>query len=84
MLKNGVDGVYMLPGFIGTGYARVGIPLGVAPWKYPQCPVVPAGAYCPGVITGLGVGWCVPMMVGGANVVRRCVLGCTWLPVVKL
>ena len=22
-------------------------------------------------------------MVGGANVVRRCVLGCTWFPVVK-
>ena len=50
---------------------------------HPQCPVVVAGAYRPGVITGLGVGWCVPIMVGGANVVRRCVLGCTWFPVVK-
>ena len=44
VLKNGVDGVYMFPVLVGAACTPTGIPLGVAPWKYPQCPVVVAGA----------------------------------------
>ena len=83
LVKNGVVGVYMLLVFGGGGCTVIGISLGVVPWKYPQCPAGLTGAYHPGVIAGLGVGWCAPVILIGANVVRRCGLAYTWFPVVK-